>query len=629
MNITLFPRPEKLEMTSGTLAAPSPLTVDLPENLNVLKPLLEETLETSVTISADAFLHFAANPSLDKEAYLLHITSDGISIEYAAPNGAYYALVTLGQILTQCNNTLPCCDITDAPALSVRGYMLDISRGKVPALADLCGIVDRLAKLKYNQLQLYVEGFSFAYPSFPEVWKDQTPITGEEIRYLDAYCKARFIELVPNQNSLGHMSAWLSKEEFHHLSETEQGSGFMGMPTPPSTLDAMNPDSLKLVTALMDDMIPFFSSDKFNVNMDEPFELGKEKNKALAEEKGSEYLYLDYMNRLHDEVTARGKKMYMWGDILAHHTEVFDTFPKDITVLDWGYEAITPFEEHATLLEEKGISFLLCPGTSVWTTLSGRTDNMFANIEHAATAAIKHHGAGVMVTAWGDNGHIEYEPLNDGPMAYAAACCWGRTDTTEEETSHYVNQYIYHDKAGKAAQFVFDLGRYYHYEELPMVNMTIANVNLMMGILPPSAFPYALEQMVHGVLAFVSGPDADYLNGLLANKKEFDYKGACEHMDNLKQRFTELQFTGSNASLLSAELENTLCLVEFAEKVHYLNATCMTLPAEEKATLTASIKELGNRFLEHHDSLWIARNKIHGKDMSVGDIKRILQQLEA
>ena len=44
--------------------------------------------------------------------------------------------------------------------------MLDISRSKVPNITTLKKLVDKFATLKYNHLELYVEGFSYEYNSF-------------------------------------------------------------------------------------------------------------------------------------------------------------------------------------------------------------------------------------------------------------------------------------------------------------------------------------------------------------------------------------------------------------------------------------------------------------------------------
>lgn len=629
MSITLFPRPKHFEETEGQFSVSYPLTIKLPEAFKELFPLLNETLHCKTAVVCDcgtAAVSFIRDESFGKEAYELVISPDGITITYSEKNGAYYGLVTLGQILVQCDSTLACCKITDEPSMKIRGYMLDISRGKVPSLDDLCGYVDRLSALKYNQLQLYVEGFSFAYPSYSEVWKDATPITGEEIRYLDTYCKARGIELVPNQNSLGHMAAWLSREEFRHLAETENGMEFMGNAMPISTFDATDPASLDLVTSLMDDMLPFFSSDKFNVNLDEPFELGKGKNKALVEEKGVAYLYLDYLKRLQERVAARGKHMYMWGDILANHPETFHQLPEDVTVLDWGYEAFSPFEEHAAALQKAHVPFILCPGTSTWTTLTGRTDNMMGNILNAAKAALAHDGEGVLLTAWGDGGHLEYEPLNDSAMAYAASCIWGQLDTTEAEISSYLNRYVYQDKSENIAQIILDLGRLYHFEEFPMINMTIASMTLMMGVLPDGALTIALEQAVRGIQAFA--PSATQMtDALLASKKEFDYTGTMASINDLKARLQKIDLTCKKAALLSAELENTIRIAEFAAGVHQLNAAGMTMSEDEKLALVTSLQKIGAEIINTHPKLWIERNKIHGMEESIANIKKILQQL--
>ena len=75
---------------------------------------------------------------------------------------------------------------------------------------------------KINHLELYTE-HTFAYENHREVWAQASPMTGEEILRLDAYCRERFIELVPNQNSFGHMHHWLELPRYNHLAECPDG----------------------------------------------------------------------------------------------------------------------------------------------------------------------------------------------------------------------------------------------------------------------------------------------------------------------------------------------------------------------------------------------------------------------
>ena len=53
--------------------------------------------------------------------------------------------------------------------------MLDVSRDKVPTIATLTALVDRLASLKVNQVQLYSE-HTFAYRDHPEVHAAASPL---------------------------------------------------------------------------------------------------------------------------------------------------------------------------------------------------------------------------------------------------------------------------------------------------------------------------------------------------------------------------------------------------------------------------------------------------------------------
>jgi len=55
-----------------------------------------------------------------------------------------------------------------------------------------------------------------------------------------------------------------------------------------------------------------------------------------------------------------------------------------------------------------GIPFYVCPGTSSWNSIGGRTENMLANIINAAVNGYKQGAIGLLCTDWGDNGH--YQP---------------------------------------------------------------------------------------------------------------------------------------------------------------------------------------------------------------------------
>ena len=140
-------------------------------------------------------------------------------------------------------------------------------------METLYRLIDQFSQLKINQLQLYTE-HTFAYRNHPVVWEKASPMTSEEILLLDMYCQKRYIELVPNQNSFGHMRRWLIHDQYRHLSECPEGCDTVwGHFDEPFTLYPGDPDSFALIQGLYDELLPHFSSKQFNVGCDETVEI--------------------------------------------------------------------------------------------------------------------------------------------------------------------------------------------------------------------------------------------------------------------------------------------------------------------------------------------------------------------
>lgn len=206
VGLNLVPVPQKVQFKNGHFVFPSTIFYSVADTLkgkvaDLLKPLSETSAKYS---EKGEIFQFRFRNALPVQGYTLDISSYKIVIEYSNIQGLYYAIVSLKLLKNNYAGTIPCIYIEDFPDLAVRGMMLDISRDKVPTKETLMSILGLLADLKYNHFELYVEGFSFAYPSFKELWEGkETPVTGEEIQSLDAFCRSHFIDFVPNQNSFG------------------------------------------------------------------------------------------------------------------------------------------------------------------------------------------------------------------------------------------------------------------------------------------------------------------------------------------------------------------------------------------------------------------------------------------
>ncbi len=378
--------------------------------------------------SEGAAIRFRIVPQVaGAQSYVLKVGAEGVDAEAQDAAGLFYAAVTLAQLARVCGNTLPACVISDWPDFPVRGVMLDVSRDKVPTMETLAGLIDQLSDLKINQLQLYTE-HTFAYREHEEVWRDASPLTPDEVRALDTYCRDRCVELVPNQNSFGHLERWLTRPRYNGLAELPQGGAPLpwgGVHEKPTSLCPTDPRSVAFLAGLYDELLPNFSSRLFNVGCDETFDLrGEGRSAALVKQVGEGRVYLDFLARIHALVQERGRTMQVWGDIIIRHPELVPEIPAGTIALEWGYEADHPFEAHGALFAQSGVPFYVCPGTSSWNSLAGRTANMLDNLRSAAANGLRHGACGFLITDWGDGGHWQPLAVSLAGFAFGAGVSW-------------------------------------------------------------------------------------------------------------------------------------------------------------------------------------------------------------
>ena len=428
----LFPRPRQRTLRPGSLAVP-------PNRAG--REWLERLPRTIA--QADAALgpskagpwQLGRDSSLPAEGYRLEITAEGVQLAAADGRGALYGVRVVHSLFAMAEGSLPCLEITDHPNLPVRGFMLDVSRGKVPTLPELLALVDAMGALRLNQLQLYVE-HTFAWPGHEAVWRNASPLTPEDLAAVGTRCAELGIEFVPNLNTFGHLERWLRHEPYRRLAECPEGwtHPLTGQFKPhPSTL---YPDdaALRFVAELLDGYLPHFASGQVNIGGDEPWELGQGRSKEAVAARGKHRVYLDHLNRIHALVRARGKRMQFWGDILLEDLALAGEAPAEALPVVWGYDAGHPFDAQCGRLRELGRDYLIAPGTSTWQSFTGRLTNARANVREAVDAALRHNAAGILMTAWGDNGYHQPWPTFWLPLAEAAARAWCRETNREPDS---------------------------------------------------------------------------------------------------------------------------------------------------------------------------------------------------
>ena len=602
--LLLLPQPQSLSFSQATLNLPEDGLIlmagpasDLLATAVFLQGRLQKltngvwemtaatTLPTLITLQLTPHLENVHSP----QGYDLVIADSHIIAEATTPAGLFYAVQTLCQIIQQCERNLPCLQIQDWPDFPNRGVMLDISRDKVPTMATLYGLVELFASWKLNQLQLYTE-HTFAYRQHPLVWAKASPITGDEILRLDAYCRERFIELVPNQNSFGHMHRWLVHPQYNHLAECPAGCQTdWGWSDRPFSLSPVVDDSLPFLHGLYDELLPHFSSRQFNVGCDETVDLGNGRSVQLVAEKGRGRVYLDFLQQIYVAVKERGRTMQFWADIILKYPELLPEIPRDIIANIWGYEADHPFATECATMAATGIDFYVCPGTSSWNAVAGRTDNALANLRNAARQGKKYGALGYLNTDWGDNGHWQPLPASYLGFAYGAGLSWA-VDTNEAmDITAVLDQFAFPNGTKGLGKIAYELGNVHQQTGISQFNGTI-----LFWILQQS------RQQIIATLT-TNQQDQDPVQKLMATRETIATIMAGWPADPLPDPET---------NLLQREFS------WMASLLHHACDRALWLLADQAGSPNASLRQQlqaeADDLIETHQSIWLARNRIGG-----------------
>ena len=238
----IIPNVESQRATEGAfLLTSKSALVYTPNARNAAMYLLEyipfkQMLSSAKTMPGDVFLDI--NSRMEAEQYRLSIDSQNIRIVGGSHAGLFNGVQTLLQMLpsevyskhAKLPLSIACCDISDAPKYSYRGFMLDVARTWIPA-DRVKRYIDLLAYHKFNKLHFHLtddEGWRIELKSHPEFATiggfrgGDSPVypryakfnekwggyyTQEELRDIVAYAAQRNIEVIPEIDMPGHSKA--------------------------------------------------------------------------------------------------------------------------------------------------------------------------------------------------------------------------------------------------------------------------------------------------------------------------------------------------------------------------------------------------------------------------------------
>ena len=314
--------------------------------------------------------------------------------------GVFYGLQTLKQLVRGegAEAFIPGVHIVDWPAMRWRGVSDDISRGPVPTLAYIKRQLRTFAAYKLNLHSFYMEQ-AFSSATHPLIGPAGGSLTPDEIRELVAYAKSYHIELVPEQQTFGHLHKALKLEKYNPLAETPYGD----------VLSPQQEGSYTLIADWYRELNELFPGQFFHIGADETFELGQGQSREAARTRGVGAVYFEHLNRVRDLLKPYNRKLIFWGDIALNHPNLIGSIPKDLIVANWDYAPRESYDSRIDPFKNAGLQQLVCPGVSGWNQIFPNVDVSSKNIINFVRDGQAAGAIGMLNTTWDDDGETLFE----------------------------------------------------------------------------------------------------------------------------------------------------------------------------------------------------------------------------
>jgi len=378
----------------------------------------------------------APNTKLADEGYVLFVGPNQVIVAGQTAAGTFYGLQTLKQLVRgeATPAFIPGVKIVDWPTMHWRAVSDDISRGPVPSVDYIKRQIRTEAFFKLNMHSFYME-HTFASKSHPLIGPPGGSLTPDEIRELVAYARRFHVELVPEQQTFGHLHKALRLEKYAELAETPYGD----------VLSPQQEGSYKLIADWYCELNELFPGQFFHIGADETFELGEGQSREAARTRGVGAIYFEHLNRVRDVLKPYNRRLMFWGDIALHHPDLIGNIPKDMIVMNWQYGVRDDFGDSINPFKSAGLEQFVCPGAQNWNQVFPNLDAATKNIVNFVRDGQKAGAIGMMNTTWDDDGESLFE-MAWYPIVLGAAASWQEGTVDVDKFDHDFDwTYFRHD----------------------------------------------------------------------------------------------------------------------------------------------------------------------------------------
>lgn len=349
-----------------------------------------------------------------REAYSLHVTTDGATADARSSAGLYYAVQTVKQLVEGegARAVLPTVEIKDWPVLAYRGVMVDMSHGALPTEEEVKRQIDFLARWKTNQYYFYSEasielkGYGLINP--------EGRFAQSEVRSIIAYGRERHIDVIPCLELFGHLHDLFRVEKYAELSDVPHGTEF----------DPRNEKAMPLLADWVHQIAALFPSPFVHIGFDETFQIEIAARQGGAAAQPAE-LFIRQLSSVDNLFRQYGKTVMAWGDIMVKYPDIVAKLPPGLIAVAWEYDPgpESHYQHWLSPLAAQKIPHFLATGVTCWNQVMPDFERSFDNIDTFLAAGRKSGAIGMMNTLWTDDAENLLRTAWPG-LAYGSIAAW-------------------------------------------------------------------------------------------------------------------------------------------------------------------------------------------------------------
>jgi hexosaminidase len=382
----IIPLPLSVNYLSGSLIVDSNFVIIGDDGLSLAKNVAYEALnmvlvskvENDSDTSGKKIILFILDSSLLEEGYEINISEKGIRLASKTPAGAFYAAQTLSQMIWAINRgqkqpsfEIRHMNIKDAPKYSWRGFHIDLSR-HLFTKEYIMKVIDELSYYKINKLQLHLtddQGWRIEIAQYPlltetgawrpfnemdsacmkksttdpkydiddrfiKIVNGQTQYGGyfskPDIRDIVTYAGEHFIEVIPEIDMPGHMSAAIIAYSFLSCTGSTGWGEEFSYPICPCNNDVMD-----FCHGVWDEIAELFPSRFVHLGSDEVDKTSWEASPECQEFMSQNDLHSlseiqsFFVSDIQRYLESKGKTVVVWDDVIDGNAD------KNLLMMYW------------------------------------------------------------------------------------------------------------------------------------------------------------------------------------------------------------------------------------------------------------------------------------------------------